>query len=191
MYEHVGVDGHAEREQKSGYSRHGEHRLERGHYAQREEQVEQQRHVGHHSRNEVVEHNEVGHQYYEGDDERHEALLDGLHTERRAHHLFLHDAGRGGHLARVERVGQVFGLLDGEVSCDLGASAGNLAVHSRRAVHGAVEHDGHRAAYVGLGELRPAARSVAVHLHGDAGVAHLVESVAGVGYHVALKRGAA
>ena len=115
---HVGINCGTQRKHDTGYTRHGECRLERSQDAESEEEVEQQCAVSHHTGDEVVHQNHVDHKQHEGDDERGDTLLDRLCAESRTNHLFLNDAGRSGHTSRFQGVGKVFGVFDGEVTAD-------------------------------------------------------------------------
>ena len=91
--EHVGIDSRTQRKHDTGETRHGERSLERREDSEREEQVDDEGAVGHHTRDEAVHHDHVDHQEHEGHDERNDTLLDRLCTEGRTNHLFLNDAG--------------------------------------------------------------------------------------------------
>ena len=129
--EHVGIHRRTERQHHTGNTAHREGSLERGQDSQGEEDIDKQCQVGHHTRNDVVHHEHIKHQQHEGDDERHDTLLNRLSAERRTHHFFLHDAGGSRHTTRLQRVGQVFGFLNREVTGNLGVTARNFIQHAR------------------------------------------------------------
>ena len=95
------------------------------------------------------------------------------------------------HTSRLQRVGQVLGILDGEVARDRRLAAVNLAIDARSGIDYAVEHDGYGLAEVGLGDGRPFARTLGIHGHAHLRLAILVKLVLGVGDDVTLQDGAA
>ena len=125
---HVGINSRTQCQHDTGDTRHGQCRLERSKHAQREEEVGNQRQIGHHARDDVVHDDHVEHQQDKGNDKRDETLLDRLGTERRTYDFLLNNLCRSRHTARLQRVGQVLGILDGEVAPDRRLTAINLTV---------------------------------------------------------------
>lgn len=146
-----------------------QHGAERNEYAHEQEDVEQQCEVGHPARR-LVEGAHVEQYQQEGDDERDHTGVDRLLTQRRTYDRILNDVRRCGNLTRFEHVGQVFGLLNGEITRNRRIAALDLLAHHRRRVDVTVEHDGYATAHVVGRQTRPFGDAVGVHRHRDLGL---------------------
>ncbi len=173
--EHVGVNCHTEGKHYTCDTREGQHCLERGEDAEGEEDVEYQRDVGDESGDESVEQTHEHHQEHQGDHKRPEAVVDGLFAERRTDYGVGDDVDLGGHLARLEYVGKVLGLVGREVAGDRRASALDGTVNVGGRIYVVVKHDCYLLADVGCGEAGPDASGLGLHGH-----RHIVAALLGV-----------
>ena len=189
---HVGINSSTERQHHTGDTRHGKCGLERRQNTEREEEVDNQSAVGNHTGDEAVHGNHVDHQQHEGDDEGDDTLLDGLSTERRSYDFLLNNLCRSRHTTGLQSVGQVLGLLNGEITRDGRFATVDLLVDARSGVDHAVQYDGNGFAHIGFGQGGPAACALRVHRHAHLGLTRkVVELVFGIGHHVTLQRGTA
>ena len=164
--------------------------MERGQDAEGEEEVEDEAEVCHQTGDEAVEGAHENHEQNQGDDERGEAVVDGLLTQRRADYHVGDDVDLCFHLTGLEDVGKVLAFLDGKVAGDFGAAAVDGAVDVGRGVYHAVEDDGNGTAYVGAGDAGPVACALRVHHHvyTDAAAERVLVLVGGcVHNHFAVK----
>ena len=113
---HVGIYRSTQRQHHTGYTTHGEGCLERGKDTEGKEYVDYQGQVSYRTRDDIVHQYHVDDKQHKGYDERYNTLLDRLGTQRRTYYFFLYDTGRGWHTSRLQRVGQVFGHLNGKVT---------------------------------------------------------------------------
>ena len=189
--DHVGVDGHTHREDDTRDTGQRQHGAERNEYAHEQEDVEQQCEVGHPARR-LVEGAHVEQYQQEGDDERDHTGVDRLLTQRRTYDRILNDVRRCGNLTRFEHVGQVLGLLNGEITRNRRIAALDLLAHHRRRVDVTVEHDGYATAHVVGRQTRPFGDAVGVHRHRDLGLGTALRiGFAGVGDDRTVQRRAA
>ena len=106
----------------------------------------------------VVE-QQVQHDQAQADEAGEDACLQLVVAHRRRHRGDVDRLEGDREGAVLQHVGEVLGLLRGEVALDLRLSAEDRLVESRRRDHDAVEHDGERVTGVGagaaaLGQLR-------------------------------------
>ena len=187
---HVGVDCHTQREHDTADTRQGEHSLERGKYAEGEEQVEDKAEVGDEAGDESVEGAHENHEQNQCDNKRHKAVVDGLLTQRRAYNHIGDDVYLGFHLTGLEYVGKVLAFLDGELAGDFGTAAFDDIVDVGGGVNLVVKYYGHSLALVGGSDACPVAGALGVHHHVYADTALervLVHVRVGVGNHFAVK----
>ena len=128
---------------------------ERSEYAEREVEVEHYAYVGNETGDESVGGNHVNHQEHKSHDERYEALLHSLRSERRADYVVAHHIDTSRHLTGFEHIGKVVGLFRSEVAGDLRRAAGDFVVDVRERIHGVVKHDGYGASDVVAGDGGP------------------------------------
>ncbi len=186
----VAVNSHGESQHDTGDARHGEDGAHRGKHAHEEEDVGDKS-DGRHPAAAVIEENHVDEHDDEGQDEGDKTLGDGLLTERGTDNGFLDDDGGGGEFARLEDVGKVLGLFEGEVAGDGGAAAGNLAVDHGGRIDKVVEDNGHAVADILAGDALPLAGAVAIHSHGNLVAAGIAEILTGIGDDAAVEEGGA
>ena len=164
---HVRVNGHTEREDKTGDTREGEHGIERSEDTEREEAVDDECEVGDHTRDEAVSQAHVDHQEDKCDSEGDDTSLDRSLTEGRTDDVLLLDDDARLHLTRVQYVRQVIRFFDGEVPRDRGVATSDLVVDVRRRVDDTVEDDSDRAADAFLRQASPDLSTFLIHGHGD------------------------
>ena len=116
---HVGIHRHTERQHDTGDTRQGKHTLERSQDTDGEEEVHQQTQVGDAASVDTIGANHEDHQQNQCDNERNQTLADRLLTQRRANHTLTGHVDTCYHLTRLEHVGKVTSLLDGEAATDL------------------------------------------------------------------------
>ena len=166
--DHVRIDGHTHRQHDTRDTRKGQHGAERHQNAHQQEDVREQRDVGHPARR-LVEQTHVEQHEDEGDHERDHTGVDRLLAQRRTYDRILDDLGRSGNLTRIEHVGQVLGLLDGEIAGDLRLSLVDLRVDAGSRIDVAVENDGDALADIFARHARPLLRTFGVHGHRNLG----------------------
>src|SRR5579883_1853360 len=173
--QHVGIDGHADREDDAGNAGQGQRRAEQGHRGEDEEDMHAQREIGEDAED------AVGRQHVD-DDQRaadHRGAFSGVDR-------ILAEAGADGALfdhgqlrrqrAGAQQHGEVVGLLDREIAGDLARAAGDRPQDARRRNHLAVEHDGERPADILAGHLAEALAAAQIETEIDVWLAVLVEA---------------
>ena len=190
IYQHVCIDRSTKSKDDTGNTRHGKSRLETGQNTQREEEVEQQCPVGHHTRYEVVHNHHVNHQENKGNYKRPKTLLNGLGTQCRTNNCFLNNASGSRHTSRLQSVGQVFGIFNGEVARDGRLTTINFLVNARSRIDNTIQNDSYCLAYISLGELSPFTSTIAIHGHTNLRTAKIVKLVFCISYHITLNRSA-
>ncbi len=189
--EHVGIDGHTEREHDTGDTREGEHCLERGKDAEGEEEVADKADVGDEAGDEAVECAHENHQEHEGHDERDETCLDSLGAEARADNHIGDDVYFGIHLTALEDVCEVFRFLKVEVAGNRGLAAFDCLVDVGRGINLVVKDDGNLLADVGSGDAGPCTGALGVHAHRNFITAEVVEVARSVAHGLAVEGGLA
>ena len=164
----VGIDSHTHRQHDTRDTRQGQHGAERHEHAHQQEDIGQQRDVGHPACG-LVEQPHVEQDEDKGDHERHHTGVDRLLAQRRTYDRILDDLGGSGNLTRVEHVGKVLGLLDGEIAGDLRLALVDLRVDAGSRVDITVEDDGDAFADVLARHARPLRGTLGVHGHRNLG----------------------
>ena len=132
-----------------------------------EEEIDQQCQVDHQTGEETVDEAHVDHQQHEGYEERDHSCLDSCSTERRAHHILLHDTHGGCHLTRLKGVGKVGCFIDGEVTGDLRGTIGDLIEDIRCRVDHIIEYNSDGSTDILLRQTCPLLGTLRIHGHGD------------------------
>ena len=154
----VRVDRHADGQRDAGDTRQRQGGAEGGHAREEDEKVQDERDVGDHPGEPVVDHHEDEDHHRRGEDRDH-PLADRVGAERRPDGPFLQDRHRGGEGALAQHDGEVACLVDRELAGDHGAAARDALVDPRRRIHAAVEDDREVAADVLLGDVAEALRA--------------------------------
>ena len=192
--DHVRIHGHTQRQDETGDTREGKDCAEGDEGSEEEEHVAEKGDVSGDTGS-PVEEDHVDEDEEESDQEGDHTRLDRTGTEGRTHDLLLDDLGRSREFTRLEDVGEVGRLFDGEIAGDAGIAAGDLVDDVRIGVDHAVEDDGDLLADVVLGQAGPDVGAFRVHGHGDAGGAAVdtlsVIGNTGVGDGTAVERGLA
>ena len=179
--QHVGIDGHTDRQDDTGDTGKREDRVEHAHRTEYEDNVQCQCDVGHRTAEEVVNQHEGRH----GDqavDAGSEAFLHVLFTDggtvvRFADRILIHLAWQA---TGFEGTDEVSHFLNRELSGDL-PPAGNHAVDPRSGVDFVIQQDGHQLFDVVFRQTAEVAGPGVVECEIDGGRSHLVASDASTG----------
>ena len=144
--------------------------MDGGENTEGEEEIDQQCQVDHQTGEETVDEAHVDHQQHESYKERDHSCLDSCSTERRAHHILLHDTHGGCHLTRFKGVGKVGCFIDGEVTGDLRGTIGDLIHDIRCRVDHVIEDNSNGAANILFRQASPLLGTLRIHSHGDTGI---------------------
>ena len=188
---HVGIHRHTQGEHNTGDTGQGKHALERGEDTDGEEQVEDQTQVGNVAGVNAIGANHEDHQQNQCHDERDETLADGLLTQRRTNHTLAGHIDTCHHLTRLEHVGKVTSLLDGEAAADLRATTVDLAIDVGERVNLVVENDGDSLTDVLTGDAAPLTGALIVHGHRHDLTLQVVKLAGSAGNDVTVQDGLA
>ena len=184
---HVGIHGSTQRKHHTGDTTHRQGSLERGQDTKREEHIDDQGTDSDRTRDDVIDGKHEDDQQHESHNEREDTLLDRLCTERWSYNLLLDDMGGSRHTTRLQGVGEILRILDGEVTADGALSTADLTIDTRSRINDTIEDDSDSLAHIGLGQFSPSTGTVRVHRHRDLRLAgQLVELILGIGDHVTL-----
>ena len=139
--------------------------MERSQNANGEEGIDDQADIGYQTSLETIEANHVDKQENQSDDERNNAGLDCLLTQRRTDYVLAYDINGSSHLTGIEHVGKVSCLLEREVTCNVRTAAINLLVNAWSRIYQTIENNGNSLADIGTRNLRPLSRSLRSHGH--------------------------
>ena len=166
---HVGVDGHTEGQHKTGDTGQGEDGAEGGQHTDDEEHVAEQGQVSHKTGTVVIEQH-IDHHEDECDQEGEHTFVDGFLTEARAHDFGSDDVHADFEVTGVQHSGQVLGLIDGEVTGNLGAAVGDFALDGRVGIDGFIKDDSDVGVALGgtvvdgvLGDALPFSGGIVLH----------------------------
>ncbi len=163
--QHVGVDGHAQRQRDGGDARQGQRRLDQRQHRHQQQQVDRQRQRGDHAEQQVV----AAHEHEDGDEapgDAVQALGDVVGAQARADGRFLDEFHRGGERAGAQQQREVVGLGDAGHALDLEALTELALDHGRGddlALALLEQHDGHALADVVAGHVVDDAGALGVH----------------------------
>ena len=168
--EHVGVDGHPERQRDRGDAGERQRRLQHRKDGDQQQQIDRQRYDRDHA-HELVIQNDEEREHDDAVEHRVESLLDVLGGERRADGPLLDDFHGSRKRAGAHEERDVVGLAGVHPPADLNAAASDFLADHRRGDHLGLalldQYDGHALADVIAGELledsRP--RAVQVDMH--------------------------
>ena len=117
--QYVCVHRHTQRQHHTCKTAQGQCSLERSEDTKGEEKVENERDVGHHTRDNAIECAHEDHQEHKCHYASGETCLNRCCTEAWSHCFFLYNVGGSRHLTTLEHVGQVLSLLSSEITADL------------------------------------------------------------------------
>ena len=185
---HVGIHGHTHRQHDTRDTGQRQHGTERNQNTEQQEYVAQQGDIGQPAGCLIVEAHIEKHQH-EREYKRKNTRIDRLLPQRRTYDGILNNTCRSGHLTRLEHVGEVFRLLNGEVTRDFRTSAFDLLANDRSGIDITVEHDGDAAADIVARQTRPVLNTFRVHRHRNLGFG----TALGIGFtrihdHAAVQR---
>ena len=163
---HIGIHRHTHCQHQTGDTGKGEHGAKANQGTEQEQHVAKQGKVGCPTCT-AVEYNHIDEHQQEGECKRNHTVLDGLATQGRTNHLFLHDACGGGELTALEHGGKVFCLFRGEVAGNLAATAANLVLYVGVRINQTVHNDGNLLADILLCDNLPARTTGGIHGHAD------------------------
>ena len=170
--QHVVVHGDGHGQHDPGNAGQAEREAEIGHQGEQDDEVEDQREVGHQAGEAVVDDHEDEDEGG-GQSRRGEAGLDRVFAHRRPDRAFFDDVDGRGQGAGAQDDGQVLRFVDAEVAGDRGAATADALADDRRRIDGVVENDRHPLADIVCRQVVEQLRTTGVELEGNVRTLHL------------------
>ena len=163
--QHVGVNGHTNRQHDTGNTGDRQRGTDQTHHTQQDHQVQDHGDIGHQTGEHVITKHEQRNQHGT-DDTGHDTAADRVSTQGRIHTALFQDLHRC--LQRIlQHVGQFDTLFDREVTGDLTRTAGDLTIDARSAGQFTVQHDTEQLAHVLAGHFGKFHRAFGIQCKAD------------------------